>query len=450
MRLSALYKSVSYLIAGGGIIKLISLATVFLIINHLGAKGFGEYAITIGAVSLVGVPYRTITGQLFQIELARLLGGNYFSLARKLQKRYLGYTILLSCLILSFVGLIIFSSRMVDVLSAHTHYSLYFIFGSIILILNGIKGLAVSTNRSLGQFKEQAQWDLIEYIVRFLLISSSMMMFSNHFSVPVLLLADCLAIISGWLIFRFILRVQFFIEHQKTLATALPKEQSLKRHTLWFFFRLLVVEFTSNMRLWLLAAFLSIEIVGVFSAAKRVMQAGKIFLPFGVLLNSFIPRNSMNELNLLRAYKRGIRISIFLSVCVVGLILAINVSAIPFVFPSMGSELQYMIFILSFVYIFKACSHSVNSMLGLDREYKLMFLIVCCTFISMLITLPFLIHQFGLYGAALEAIINNMIAFLISYFVLKNKRPLFLITLRDIKHALSLRNFLIFLKLLRT
>ena len=114
---------------------------------------------------------------------------------------------------------------------------------------------------------------------------------------------------------------------------------------------------------------------------------------------------------------------------------------VPYVFPEMGKTLQILILISSGMFLLKAWGYSVNSMLGLDRKYKNLFVVGSLSLISTLTMLPLLINIVGIYGIAFEILFNSAIAFFISYYFLLKQRPLFSLKLEDVKQICRLKNF---------
>lgn len=442
MPLYEIYKALKYLITSGGIIKLISLGTLFFVISSLGAYGFGEYTIVLASISLLGTFYRLVTGQIYQIEVARVVGLKQYSCANELKiEAFLLVTFITLSFILILVGAYYFTANYNTQIYDLSNYLSYIIFGFIYLFASGYKNILVSTNHGFGYFKEQSQWNVVEAVWRFILISSPFLFLSIKFTVTHILLIDCIALIFGWLTYRL-----FFHKKYKTGQSNKPNKNLglinvIKKHGIWFFLRLLIVDLTTNIRLWIITSLLSVEATGIFGAARRIVQSTKFLLPFGVILNSILPKNASDEEELRNIYIQGLNLSLILSISVVILISLINFTIVPIAFSNMGTNLQYLVLILSAIYLFKAWNYSVNSMLGLDRKYNLTFKVVLICLTLMLILLPVLIIIFGIYGIALEVIINSFVSFLISYYFLIKKRPNFSIKIRDFREIFKITNF---------
>ena len=148
-----------------------------------------------------------------------------------------------------------------------------------------------------------------------------------------------------------------------------------------------------------------------------------------------------DEIKLRSVYILGLNLSLILSLSVVVLITFINFTIVPIAFSNMGVNLQYLVFILSGMYLVKAWNYSVWSMLGLDRKYRLTFRIILICFIFMLMLLPILVEIFGIFGIAFEIIINSIVAFLISYYFLVKERPNFSLKIRDFSDIFKIINF---------
>lgn len=442
MGFSSLFKSLGYLISGGGALKILALGTFYYIVKGLGVTGFGEYTLIVAAISLMGVAYRLFSGQIYQVELARSLGEGDSVGALALQKQAL-------LLITGVTALLVILLGTAFIVLAHANivreellvYAPYGWIGALYLFTNGYKSVFVSTNYGYGHFKEQAQWDVVEALWRFTLVSLFVTFNSSHLTVPQILFIDWIALLTGWATYRFLFHNNYPSDSSKQIsAGSASLLKVIREHGSWFFLRIVVVDLTANMRLWIVGSLISLEAVGIFGAAKRIVQSGKILLPFGVLFNSFLSRNAADEYTLRNSYLQGLRVSVTLSLVVIILQFIFTLSIVPHAFPDMGTELQLVILIMSGIYLFKAGAYSVNSMLGVDRKYKVTFYVVLLSLLGMVVLLPLLTHYFGLYGVAIEAVANSAVAFLIAYYVMLKQRPDFAIRFQDLKGALSFKN----------
>ena len=442
MPLYEIYKALKYLITSGGIIKLISMGSLFFVISSLGAYGFGEYTIIVASISLLGIFNRIVTGQLYRIEVARVVGLKQYSCANQLKiEAFLIVTVITILFILILAGMYYFFEKNNTYTYYISNYLSYIIFGFIYLFISGYKNILVSTNHGFGYFKEQSQWNVVEVVWRFILVSSPFLFLSIKLTVTHILLIDCIALILGWLTYKLFFQKKYKNENLNDPKNNLSLINIIKQHGIWFFLRLLIVDLTTNIRLWIITSLLSVEATGIFGAARRIVQSGKFLLPFGVILNSILPKYASDEIKLRSAYILGLNVSLILSFSVVVLITFINFTIVPIAFSNMGINLQYLIFILSGMYLVKAWNYSVLSMLGLDRKYRITFRIVLVCFIFMLILLPILVEIFGIFGIAFEIIINSIVAFLISYFFLVKERPNFSLKIKDFSEIFKIINF---------
>ena len=441
MQINEIHKALKYLITGGGILKIISLGTLYFIVKSLGVYGYGEYTITIAAISLFTVTYKLVSGQLYQIELARIIGEQKYHYAKIIQNQaFLIITIITFFFAAITFGLFIIFSDSHIYLNHISKYSSHILIGILYLFTYGYKSVMVTTNRSFGYFREQTCWDVVEAVWRFFVIFLIFFLLSKSLSVVQILFIDWVALLLGWLTYR----IFFYKEYNFNDFSKKDKEISLfnviKNNGVWFFFRLLILDLNTNVRLWIITLFLSVEAVGIFGVSKKILQSTKFLLPFGVILNSFLPQNAKNENILRKTYIQGLSVSIVLSMLVIILIFLITFMIVPYIFPEMGNTLQILILISSGMFFVKAWGYSINSMLGLDRKYKNLFLIGSLSIISTLTVLPLLINIIGIYGIAFEMLFNSTIAFFISYYFLLKQRPHFWLKLDDFKKILSLKN----------
>ena len=153
MPIYKIYKALKYLITSGGIIKLISMGSLFFVISSLGAYGFGEYTIIVAGISLLGVFNRIVTGQLYQIEVARVVGLKQYSCANQLKiEAFLIVTIITILFIFILAGMYYFFEKNNTYAYYISSYLSYIIFGFIYLVISGYKNILVSTNHGFGYF----------------------------------------------------------------------------------------------------------------------------------------------------------------------------------------------------------------------------------------------------------------------------------------------------------
>lgn len=439
MQLNQIYKAIKYLIVGGGIIKILSLASVFLIVKCLGIYNFGEYTITIAAISLFGVFYRVISGQIYQIELSRLLGLKEYNSAKILTKEVFFITTGITLfLVLLVFGTLLLINKNISIIH-FKEYNTLILISAIYLFTLGYKNILVSRNRSFGMFKEQSYWDIADSFWRFLLILFSFLIIKNNITVLQIVFIDLIALVLGFLTYNIFFHNTITIGKCQEQGNVTSIFDILKKHGIWFLFRLLIVDFSVNTRLWIITFLLSVEAVGLYGLSKRIYQSAKVLLPLGVVFNSFYPKNSSNEINLRDLYIKCLNISWMLSFMVIILIYLSTIIIIPYIFPELGVTLQFLILISSCMYLFKPWTYSFISILSLDRKYKKLFLIPFILFISTLLFLPLFIKIAGIYGVALDVLLNSIIAMSLSYYFFIVERPSFSIKFNDFKEILKFK-----------
>lgn len=447
---STLYRAAGYMMAGGGAIKLLSLGTFYLVLNGLGVAGYGEYTLIVAAISLFGVFYRVVSGQIYQIELSRLIGISNLAAVSRLRVEVF---IIITCVNILLVTFIVgvhlvfyYSNILVDLLYEYIDKVLV---SALYLFTYSYKGIVVSTNFGYGRFKQQAQWDVAEALWRLVLVFLYCIIDRNGLTVLDLLIIDWISLIFGWCTYRIFYSRDVLFGRLDDISLRFPLLHLIRGHGGWLFLNALIVELTANMRLWLIGHLSSIEAIGIFNAAKRIVQSGKILLPFGVLLNSFLSRNSHSLSDLRNSFIYGLNLSIQLSVLVLLLLCVVSLTIVPLAFPNIDGDLQMLIVILSNIYLFKAGSYSVKSMLAVDKRYVETLYAVSLQFVLMLLLLPLFIHHIGIYGVALESVVSSAVGFSLAYYLMIKRRPELAIRLQDLRDIFRLESLSQLKKILR-
>ena len=440
MYINHVYKALKYLIPGGGITKILSLVTIYFIIKGIGIYNFGEYTIALAAISICGIFYRVISGQLYQIELSRLLGLKEYSSAQNLTKELLYIITGITLFLITLVYGIIFSLDEIIFKIDFKKYHSLILISSIYVITLGYKNILVSINRSFGYFKELSYWNIAEYFCKFFLIFTTFSILKISITVAQIVLIDLISLIIGCVTYKIFFYKKIIFQQNQKKGKDVSLFQIIKDQGTWFFLRLLIVDLTTNTRIWIITFLLSVEAVGFYGVFKRVVQSAKILLPLGVIFNTFLPKNSFNKTNFRTMFIQCLNISWMLGLIAVILLFLGTIIIIPHVFPEMGTTLQFLIFIGSGMYLFKTWTYSFVSILGLDRKYKNLFLVNFFLYILTLIFLPIFIKIAGIYGMAFDLLFNSMISFLLTYYFLIKERPSFSVTFDDIKEIIQIKS----------
>ena len=88
----------------------------------------------------------------------------------------------------------------------------------------------------LDIFKEQSQWNVVEVVWRFILVSSPLLFFSINLTVTHILLIDCIALILGWLTYKLFFQKKYKNNNLNDPNNNLSLINVIKKHGIWFFY----------------------------------------------------------------------------------------------------------------------------------------------------------------------------------------------------------------------
>lgn len=159
----------------------------------------------------------------------------------------------------------------------------------------------------------------------------------------------------------------------------------------------------------IVSLFLSIEDVGVYQLAIRIMLASLIFSD--VLNGVFLPKMSkfsreskeLNELSI-KMFKYGLTLGV-----IVVLILFVSIKTLVNLFYNEEYiEVINLMKILCVVILIKYINVTLGTLLTLDNKQTLRVLIVICSLLINIVANLVLIPLWGLYGAAISSILSNL------------------------------------------
>lgn len=195
----------------------------------------------------------------------------------------------------------------------------------------------------------------------------------------------------------------------------------MKRCGGWTVARYYLLNFSQNIRPWLIKWFLGVEAVAIFSVAVSFLGSLKSLISFNSL-KVYLPRELGNEEKMKAIVIRGGR---YITYIFVGIFISGTVAvplAIHFFFPKYGLSLPYF-YIISISMLFFGVSTITGQILYSLRRQKELFFTALAGLVSTVFFSVLLAPRFGLYGIAGEFLFTQIAVFLLSYALLLKNRP---------------------------
>ncbi len=204
----------------------------------------------------------------------------------------------------------------------------------------------------------------------------------------------------------------------------------LKKCGSWTISRYYLLNFSQNVRPWIINGFLGTEAVAIFSVALSFLGSLKSFISFNSL-KVYLPRELGSEEKLIGIIGRGGRYLTYIYACIFfGGLVAVPLT-VYLLFPKYILSLPYFYIISSSMFFF-GISTIVGQILYSLRLQRELFFTVLVGLISTAIFSVLLIPFFGLYGVAWEFFFTQFIVFMVSYFFLLQYKPELRITMREV------------------
>lgn len=194
----------------------------------------------------------------------------------------------------------------------------------------------------------------------------------------------------------------------------------MQRCGVWTVARYYLLNFSQNIRPWLIKWFLGVEAVAIFSVAVSFLGSLKSLISFNAL-KVYLPRELGNEEKMKAIVIRGGR---YITYIFTGIFI-LGIAAVPiathFFFPKYSISLPYF-YIISLSMLFFGISTITGQILYSLRRQKELFFTALAGLISTVLFSVLLAPHFGLYGIAGEFLLTQIAVFLLSYAFLLNNR----------------------------
>ncbi len=405
------------------ILKLITLITVFIILNRLSAYDYGVVELAqaaVGLFSLFLLPGITST-IVADIAIERTRGD-----LAKAKGTLLSFfkTHLILCVVAW--ALVFFGADLITTFYTHHITDLIKILSFMFLIAPFRSMLAIIFRVYLS-FYVQAINSVTEALVRLAVLCVGFFGFGlGYYSVVIA------AVLSEYITFMLFAYVGYRIagDLHAVKATPMAYFSTLYAHGKWSVFASYFNTLGQNVRLWIIQYTLGAEFVGYFSVAYGMLQHTMDFMPIGSVLAPIIPKYVSEKAKLLPILRKAIKYHLLAFLALALAALFIFTPILTMLFPQYTLSITiYNIMLIAFVPLSFAAIFT-PTFFAL-RAQKNLFWSIGVKNLSIALLAPLGAMTLGLVGIALEFILTNTLFASERYRVLRKMVPGFSISPRS-------------------
>jgi O-antigen/teichoic acid export membrane protein len=182
---------------------------------------------------------------------------------------------------------------------------------------------------------------------------------------------------------------------------------------------------------WLIGYFISIEAVGIFSAAVTLLSALSNILPLSQVLASVLPRQAGDRERLVFFSNRSIKYTTWAyALLAVGVLVSAPI-AIPLLLPQYAPAIP-LLYVLLLSLVSLAWSDTGNTLLNVLRSQKFGFFAnTTVRIISLFCVLPFGLIFFGVWGAVIDQLFTSYTITVLRMWYVRRALPKFGPRLRE-------------------
>lgn len=405
------------------ILKLITLATVFIILNRLSAYDYGVVELAqaaVGLFSLFLLPGLTST-IVADVALERSKGD--VATAKGLLLSF--FRVHLALCVLAW-AIVFFGAELISAFHDHHITGLIKILAFMFLIAP-FRTLLAIIFRVYLTFTVQAFNSVTEALVRIIVLCIGFFGFGLGYYAVVLA-----AVASEYVTFALFAYVGYRIasDMHAVKAKSMAYFSTLYAHGKWSVFASYFNTMGQNVRLWIIQYILGAEYVGYFSVAYGMLQHTMDFMPIGSVLAPIIPKYVSEKAKLLPILRKAIKYHLlaFLALALVAVFIFSPILSL--LFPQYALSITiYNIMLIAFVPLSFAAIFT-PTFFAL-RAQKSLFWSIGVKNLSIALLAPIGAMTFGLFGIAIEYILTNTLFSFERYRVLRRMVPGFSIAARS-------------------
>lgn len=417
------------LTVGGVGLKLISLATIFLMLNKLSLYEYGVLELGIAAAgffSIFQLPgfYETISSDVL-IEKSR----KELHRAKALFNGFL----IIQCL-LSIVAVILMF-LLSGILSTHFNSPITDIVKvlAITLLLLPLRTFITLLSTITFNYKMQVNYSVAEEAGKFVCLL--LLFWIAPFSVvlvPIATLLSQLLILPVFILVYKKLYIRFFEKTEKVSirSSVLSVLVTLKKHGKWSIFITYLSNFGQNIRIWIIKLLLGTDVVAIYAVAHGLIGHVSSLLPINRVMMPIVSEYIDDRVQSARIFMKTVKYQVLAYVAIgVGSFIFLPV-LFSVLFPQYTESLTLFSYML-ITLIPLGFGGTLTSFFIAIRKQETVFYISLIRLSVILITLPVSIYLLGIYGIVVEMFITATWFAINRYLKLQSWIPDFKVKFRD-------------------
>jgi O-antigen/teichoic acid export membrane protein len=397
------------------ILKLITLATVFIILNRLSAYDYGVVELAQAAVGLFSIFLLPGITSTIVADIAILRTQGDIAGAKGTLLSFFKTHLMLCVLAWAVV---FFGADVIATFYTHHITDLIKIL-SFMFLIAPFRSLLAIIFRVYLSFNVQAINSVTEALMRLLVLCVGFFVFGLGYYAVVLA-----AVVSEYVTFFLFAYIGYRIaaDMHVVKATRMAYFATLYAHGKWSVFASYFNTLGQNVRLWIIQYILGAEFVGYFSVAYGMLQHTMDFLPIGSVLAPVIPKYVSDRGKLLPILRKAIKYHLLAFIGLALIAFFIFTPILSLLFPQYALSLtMYNIMLVAFIPLSFAAIFT-PTFFAL-RAQKNLFWSIGVKNLSILLLAPLAAMYVGLVGVAFEFILTNTLFSLERYRVLKKMVP---------------------------
>jgi len=409
-------------------VKLAGLLATFITLHTLTVYEYGLTELAVSIIPLLSIFVLPGISAVVQAEMSLAKASGDGGRERALFEEYFWVQLLLS--LIPWAG-VFFGASLISSLYNEGIANMFRIV-SFAFLLSPFRAATMLLFRTNLRFKVLAAYGVSEELFKFCVLLLCYFVFDLR-AVSVII-AYILSVLLTLVLFSFqgLKEYRGLLLHPR-MSGHHPFIRLMREHGKWGMATNYLNNFSNNIRLWIIKAFLGADAVGLFSLASSLFSHAASLIQINGVIAPILPRYVRDGGRLARLVSKSMKYQLagFL-VSAVGTSIAFPILIMNF-FPQFAPALP-----LFFIIIFTMVPSSISSILtvtftALQAQRELFFATLIKT-LSIVLVAPPLIMAFGVYGIAIEFFVTAVIFTLERYRVMGRLIPGFQITPNAFMH----------------
>lgn len=386
------------------LVKVFTLANVFLIVSHLTVYDYGLTQLVISVFSTVAGLLLPGLGSVLIADLARDRGAWRIAQLGTLARQYLVLQIILGTL----AFLILFAGSLP--LAAYIHrpdIGYYLVIIAFLFLTSPFLGVLGVLAAAELRFGLQSALSVLGEAIKLLFLLIFFYGFGLGISGVLLSMVLTPLVIS-------VVTLPWAWKSFKPLISAPPAEESIWKlmtsHRLWGIASSYLATLTQNLRLWFIQLFLGTEAVAFFSFAQGLFSQASALITFGVVTNPVLAHAAHDPERLGDFTMRTLKYHVWIALAALVPGMIVTPFFIHWFFPAYAPAI-----LISVIYLLVLIPGAVNiattaAYTALQKQREYFFRATLVRSVSIAILTPPLLLLFGLIGSAIEPILTLSIS----------------------------------------